>query len=285
MRIRIALGGALLLCGVAACSRGPRLYDAHGVVQDVDRALGQVVIAHEDIPGLMPAMTMSFAVPDPKLLVTLSPGQSIDFRVAFDGASYRVVSATPTGDAPAGSSGGPKFGDVAAERDPAPPFELIDQNGETVSLASLHGKAVLLDFIYTHCPGPCPILTGLHVDLQRRLDPALRSRVHFVSVSLDPRRDTPFALREYANKRGADLSNWSFLSGDPGAVDAVIRAYGVGSSRQDDGTIAHMVVTFLIDGEGRIARRYIGLEEVDPEALRTDLEGLARALPATGSAG
>jgi protein SCO1/2 len=277
----LALAGVLfLLSGLAACQRGPKLYDAHGVVRDVNRELGQVVIAHDDIPGLMPAMTMSFAVPDSKLLETLSPGQTIDFRLAFDGGSYRVVAASPAGSAAGVSPDGPKLSDVAAERDPAPPFRLTDQNGDTVSLADLRGRAVLLDFIYTNCPGPCPILTGLHVALQRRLDPALRPRVHFVSISLDPLRDTPFALREYASKRGADLSNWSFLTGDPSQVDAIIRAYGVGSSRQADGGIAHLVVTFLIDGDGRIAHRYIGLEEVDPEAVRADLEALARSLPA-----
>jgi protein SCO1/2 len=277
--LAVAAAG-LLLTGLLGCPRGPKVYDAHGVVQDVNRQYGQVVIAHEDIPGLMPAMTMSFDVPDAKLLATLAPGQAIDFRVAFDGSSYRVVAATPTASGVALSPGSPKIADVAAEREPAPPFRLTDQNGDTVSLASLHGKAVLLDFIYTSCPGPCPILTGLHAGVQRRLDPALRSRIRFVSISLDPVRDTPMALRQYARRRGADLSNWSFLTGPPDQVDAVVKAYGVGTSRQADGNIAHLVVTFLIDGDGRIAHRYIGLEEVDPAVLRADLEALARSLPA-----
>jgi len=139
---------------------------------------------------------------------------------------------------------------------------------------------VLLDFVYTTCPGPCPILTGLHVEVQRKLDPVLRDRVHFVSITLDPVHDSPFALLQYARHRGADLRDWSFLTGPPDEVEAVVKAYGVGSSRQPDGKIAHLVVTFLIDGEGRIAQRYIGLEEVDPALLRADLETLARSLPA-----
>jgi protein SCO1 len=191
-----------------------------------------------------------------------------------------VVAAAPTAFGVATAPDSPKVSDVAAERDPAPPFHLTNQYGDSVSLTDLRGKAVLLDFIYTHCPGPCPILTGLHAGVQRRLDPALRPRVQFVSVSLDPIRDTPVALRQYAKNRGADLPNWSFLTGPPGEVEAVIKAYGVGSARQADGIIAHLVVTFLIDGEGRIAHRYIGLEEVDPAVLRRDLEALARSLPA-----
>jgi protein SCO1/2 len=283
-RLLAVAAAGLLLPGLPGCPRGPKLYAAHGVVQDVNRSYGQVVIAHEDIPGLMPAMTMSFDVPDAQLLASLAPGQAIDFRVAFDGSSYRVVAATVTASGAATAPGGPKISNVAAELDPAPPFRLTDQNGDPVSLADLRGRAVLLDFIYTSCPGPCPILTGLHAGVQRRLDPALRSRVRFLSISLDPLHDTPLALRAYAKKRGADLSNWSFLTGPPDEVDAVVKAYGVGSARQADGTIAHLVVTFLIDGEGRIAHRYIGLEEVDPAVLRADLEALARSLPAPGAA-
>lgn len=274
----------LLLAGVAGCRRGPPSHHAHGVVEDVNPELGQVVIAHEDIPGLMPAMTMSFDVPDAELLGRLAPGQAIDFDVVFDGRSYRVVSATLRESGVGTSPGSPKLSEVAAERELAPGFRLTDQGSSARSLEDLRGKAVLLDFIFTSCPGPCPILTGLHVEVQHKLDPALRPRVHFVSISLDPLRDTPAALREYARKRGADMSNWSFLTGTPDEVEPVLRAYGIGSSRQPDGTIAHLIATFLIDGEGRIVRRYIGLEDIDPARVREDVERVARSLPPAGRA-
>jgi protein SCO1/2 len=127
---------------------------------------------------------------------------------------------------------------------------------------------VLLDFVYTRCPGPCPILTGTHVALQRSLPPELRERAWFVSISLDPRYDTPERLSEYARARGADLSGWSFVTGPVDAVDAVVRAYGVGRTRREDGQIEHVVATFLIDPEGRIAERYVGLEHGADELLR-----------------
>jgi protein SCO1/2 len=284
-RRRVYASAGLLLALLASGCRESNLHDAHGVVQDVNADYGQVVIAHEDIPGLMPAMTMSFDVPDAELLARLSPGQAIHFQVAFDGRSYRVVSATVLETDVATAPDAPKLSDAAAERELAPPFRLIDQNANELSLADLRGKVVLLDFIYTSCPGPCPILTGLHVSVQRQLDPALRARVHFVSISLDPVRDNPAALREYARKRGAELSDWSFLTGPPDEVDAAIRAYGIGSARQPDGTIAHLVVSFAIDGEGRIARRFIGLEDVDPARVREELEKLARSLPPIGGQG
>jgi protein SCO1/2 len=233
----------------------------------------------------MPAMTMNFDVPDAKLLAQLAPGQAIHFEVVFDGRSYRVVSAAVIEAGVATSPDSPRLSNAAAEQELAPPFRLIDQDSNAMSLEELRGKVVLLDFIYTSCPGPCPILTGLHVSVQRQLDPALRARVHFVSISLDPVRDTPTALREYARKRGAELSGWSFLTGPSDQIDAVIRSYGVGSARQPDGTIAHLVVSFVIDGEGRIVQRSIGLEEMDPARLREDVERVARSLPPISSPG
>lgn len=239
----------------------------------------QIVIAHEDIPGLMPAMTMNFDVADPTLLDTLAHGDAIDFDVEFTGKAYIVTRATVR-ERGVATGGGGQLGAVLPESDPAPPFRLTDQDGNPRSLEEWRGQVVLLDFIWTRCPGPCPILTGLHVDVQRKLPDALRDRVRFVSISLDPVRDTPAVLREYAKKRGADLAGWSFLTGEPGVVDAVIKSYGVGSAKSPDGQIEHVVATFLIDPDGRIDRRYIGLEGHDPTELLRDIERLA-ARPTT----
>ena len=120
------------------------------------------------------------------------------------------------------------------------------------------------------------MLTSSHVTLQRLLPPELRARTRFVSISLDPVRDTPMALRAYALARGADLTGWSFLTGDPDAIALVLKGYGVGSMRRPDGQIDHLVATFLIDAEGRIAQRFIGLEH-EPEELLRALEGAGAA--------
>jgi protein SCO1/2 len=285
LRTVAALVCLTLAAAAPACRRqqgGPGVYDAHGVVESVNREYGQVVIHHDDIPGLMPEMTMSFDVPDPALLEKLQPRQVVDFRLEFTGRAYNVVAVTVRGDAAATGHEGASLDAVVPQGDPAPPFRLTDQDGNPLALADLRGKAVLLDFVYTTCPGPCPILTGLHVEVQRALDPALRDRVRLVSISLDPRKDTPAALREYAKKRGADTLNWSFLTGAPEDVDAVLKAYGVGSARQPDGTIAHLVVTFLIDGEGRIVERFVGLDGHDPKQVRAALERVAGAPSSPG---
>jgi len=159
---------------------------------------------------------------------------------------------------------------LAASGDPAPDFALVDQDARPVSLTALRGKVVLLDFVFTSCPGPCPILTGILRDVREGLSPADRARVQLVSITLDPERDTPEVLREYASQRKIDPQGWSFVTGPIADVDAVARAYGVGSVRAPSGEIDHTVATFLIDGEGRIARRYLGTTH-EPAAIRADV--------------
>jgi len=262
---------ALLLVGLGACD-GARHYETRGVVTDVRPDWNQVVIAHEDIPGLMPAMTMNFDVLDAALFEVLEKGKAISFTIAFDGRSYRVVEASVLGDGDPGRS--PGLAALLPERDPAPDFSLVDQGGQPVSLASLRGTVLLVDFIYTSCPGPCPILTARHVEVQRALSPELRGRTRFVSISIDPAVDTPAALRAYAEARGADLEHWSFLTGPVDAVAGVVRAFGVGTLRKPDGEIDHRVAAFLVDGEGKIAERYIGLDH-DSDTLIRDLQRVA----------
>ena len=259
---------------VTACVDGVQHHRAHGVVRGVNRESAQVLIEHDEIPGFMPAMTMSFDVPNTELMAGLSRGQAIDFTIAVDGRSLRVVEARVVGDEAERAVAAGGLAALAALRDPAPAFALVDQAGRTVASDALRGNVLLVDFVYTSCPGPCPILTSRHVTLQRKLSPELRSRTRFVSISLDPTRDTPEVLRAYAEARGVDLEHWSFLTGEPDAVAAVVAGYGVGSLRQDDGTIDHLVASFVVDGEGRIAERFVGLEHETAD-LHDALERIA----------
>lgn len=262
----------LLACGP---SSEVRVYSVRGVVRDVQPELGQVVVAHEEIPGLMPAMTMNFDVADAGLLERLAPDQVIEFELEVTPKRYRILAARVRGEAFGGPEA-PRLAGVVVEREPAPAFQLLDQDGRPLALAHQAGKAVLLDFVYTRCPGPCPILTGLLLDVQRQLPDAIRPRIHFLSVSLDPAHDTPAVLRDWAQARGLDLARWSLLTGSVPEVEAVLKEYGVGSVRQPDGEIDHLVVTFLIDGEGRIARRYVGLDH-EPARIAADLVRVAGA--------
>lgn len=258
-------------CALLALACGERGHQARGVVRDLDPAQAQIVIEHGDIPDLMSAMTMSYGVSEPALLEGVERGDAIDFRLERGEDGYRVTRLEVLGHASDGGEDGLRLSDLRTTDEPAPDFALVDQEGAPFALAELRGRSVLLDFVYTRCPGPCPILTGTHVEVQRRLSPEARARTWFVSVSLDPTRDTPEVLRAYARARGADLADWSFLTGPADAVAKVVRDYGIGAIRGEDGEIQHLVATFLIDPEGRIARRYIGNEHDAAELVR-DLE-------------
>jgi len=248
-----AIAAAALLFALACGDPG---HHAHGVVREVRSEDAQVVISHEDIPGLMPAMTMNFDLADPAMLHELARGQIIEFRIEFDGHSYRVIDFDVLGFV--GDSDSPTLEGIVTTLDPAPPFELTDQNGRPVSLVSLAGKTVLLDFIYTQCSGPCPAQTARNVAVQSRLPPEARPNVWFVSISIDPRNDDPKALRAYAEALGVDQSGWSFLTGEVETVEGVVQSYGAPGVRAEDGSIAHVLATFLIDGEGRVVERYVG---------------------------
>lgn len=253
---------------------------AHGTVEDVDRANAQVLIEHDDVPGLMPAMTMNFLVPDPALLAKLARGQVVDFELEFTGRSYEVVAATVVGEG-AFDAGWRRLGDGLVRSSPVPDFELVDQSGSKVHFAELGDRVVLLDFIYTQCPGPCPVQTARQVALQRRIPEALRPRIRFLSLTLDPEHDGPAELERYATARGADFSNWSFLTGPPETLASLARAYGVGSLRKQDGSIDHTLVTFLVH-DGRLLERYLP-KPGEEDRLLADVVALAEARTGAGA--
>ena len=84
-----------------------------------------------------------------------------------------------------------------------------------VSLASLKGKPVLFDFIYTTCPGPCLLLTARMKKIADRLGSKLGTDARIVSITVDPEHDHPEQLRSYASAQGADINGWLFLTGTP----------------------------------------------------------------------
>src|SRR6267142_2384527 len=96
-----------------------------------------------------------------------------------------------------------------------PAFQLVNQNGQPFGSGQLAGKIWIADFIYTTCPGPCPMISSRMSELQKPLE---KSDVHLVSFSVDPEKDTPQVLRGYADKLQADPARWDFVTGRKGAI-------------------------------------------------------------------
>ena len=159
---------------------------------------------------------------------------------------------------------------AANHRDFLPDLTLTDQNGRAISLASLKGKPVLFDFIYTTCPGPCLVLTTRMKAIADELGPALASKAWFVSITVDPEHDSPAALRAYAKEQGADRAGWLFLAGTPADVDRVMAQFELKRSRAADGTVDHVLEFFLVGADGRPLLQYLA-SDVNPAKIAGDV--------------
>jgi protein SCO1/2 len=113
----------------------------------------------------------------------------------------------------------------SVEKYDIPAVTLIDQNGKKVVLKSLleSDKPVIIDFIFGTCTTICPVLSASYVNFQNKLG-ADSSRVHLVSISIDPENDTPKVMKEYLQRYRAK-PGWDFLTGSRKDIDTVMRAF------------------------------------------------------------
>jgi protein SCO1/2 len=162
-----------------------------------------------------------------------------------------------------------------ADIGPAPPTILINSAGKRFDLASLRGKVALISFVYTTCNGTCPATTASMVRIQKALERAnlWGTSVEFVSITLDPRRDSTESLGRYAQLYGADSPAWQFLTGPPARVDSVILSWGMWAKRDATGVIDHPSRVFLLDTKGR-EREIYNLEFLNPATVVQDVRGL-----------
>jgi protein SCO1 len=160
---------------------------------------------------------------------------------------------------------------AANRADCLPDVTLTAQNGQSVSLASLKGRPVLVDFIYTTCPGPCPMLTAKFASVAKILGPAVGPRVKIVSITIDPEHDGPAQLKAYAEKQGASGDGWLFLTGSPADVERVLAAFDLRREREADGSVTHTVASFLVGPDGHQIRQYNGLT-VKAETVADDVQ-------------
>jgi protein SCO1/2 len=240
-----------------------------GEIVKVEAEQQVLIVSHDKIPGFMPAMTMEFKVAKSDL-ANAKPGQRIRAEMVDRGADYWLEKIWPddtvtktTLDAAAHAlaqdtavRGKEAYREVG---EAMPTFTLLDQEGRTVSASRFRGKRVVLNFIFTRCPVAtmCPAATLRMTALQKAAREAGVQDFELVSISMDPEYDTPGVLREYAEVRGLDTTNWSFLTGPDTSVRHLLAQLGV--IREFEGaTIKHTLATVLIDESGRIVHRVDG---------------------------
>src|SRR5437764_14414086 len=161
-----------------------------------------------------------------------------------------------------------------------PPFQLINQNGQPFGSAQVAGKIWIADFIYTTCPGPCPMISSRMSELQKPLE---KTDVHLVSLSVDPAKDTPQVLRGYAEKLQAEPGRWDFLTGPQSTIYNLSRngfKLAVSDGSEDKGIPVHSTRMILVDRHGAIRGYYDAAEADAVTKLVADTTHLLREQPA-----
>lgn len=251
MRLHAAIAALALLAAGCATS-----YQARGLVLRVDPAAATLTVSHEAIPGLMDAMAMRFVVRDTRRLGELRPGDRIAFRLRVDDRETRIDRLRLLS-AAASDSGlvmSPSAPALVTPGDPVPDFTLVDQDGAPLSLSSLRGRVVAVTFVYSRCPLPdyCPRMVDNLRSVRERFADRLGRDLVLLTISFDPRYDTPEVLRKYAAFNKAGGPGWRFLTGSEAEIQRVCAAFGV-EYWPDQGLFTHTLATALIDRDGRLA--------------------------------
>ena len=153
-------------------------------------------------------------------------------------------------------------------------FTLTTQAEEPLRWEDLRGKVVLVSFVFTTCGGSCPATTHRMSQVARALaDQGLLrdDRVRLLSITLDPARDTPEALRNYMRAYDADPASWTFLTGPREQVEKVHAAWGMWAKPAANGQFDHPSRVFLMDGLGRVREIY-NLDYFKPTWVLEDVQ-------------
>lgn len=266
-----------------AAADGERRFPLTGEVLSVAAESRTARVQHDEIAGLMPAMTMDFPVEEVDLAM-LQPGHRIRATLVVSGDTFRLEQVWPD-DAAARRTvaaataalqqdtvirGAKAYREVGEQM---PDFALLDQDGRVVEIGRFRGRPVVLNFIYSRCPIPtmCPAATARMVALQKAARAAGIADLQLVSVTLDPQHDTPGVLRAYAASHGIDTANFALLTGPEAAIRALLTQMGVVAEFAGP-LIKHSLGTVLIDPHGKIVWREDG-SAWDPAVFVARMKG------------
>jgi cytochrome oxidase Cu insertion factor (SCO1/SenC/PrrC family) len=160
-----------------------------------------------------------------------------------------------------------------------PNFQLTNQNNQPFGSTQLAGKIWIADFIFTSCPGPCPMVSSRMSELQRPLE---KTDVHLVSFSVDPEKDTPDVLRGYAEKLKAQPARWDFLTGSKSTIYDLSKngfKLAVSDGSEEAGVPVHSTRIVLVDRRGEIRGYYDALAPDAVTKLLADTSHLLREQP------
>lgn len=153
--------------------------------------------------------------------------------------------------------------------------EVIDQNGRKLRFYTdvLKDRVVLISFIFTNCEFACPMQAQKLKQTRALMVPAIQDEVWFVTLSVDPERDTPEAMKRFAEKQGVDESRWIFLTGEKQNLEFLIKKLG----QYTPDVEAH--TTLMLAGNDRTRHWTRVLPMVPPDGIAQQLRSLVEETP------
>jgi protein SCO1/2 len=301
----LPLVGALLFAGCAEKTANPnasttdtnrQVFQVKGLLKELKQNGKTVVIAHEEIPDYMVAMTMDFDVKDKNELKGLQPNDYLAFQMVVtkdDGwiENLRKVPAPAPADAgkviTLGSTNGTNE-PVTFRRSPiveplslgdkVPDYKFTNQFGTPISLAQYQGRALGVTFIFTRCPFPtfCPRMSQFFQKAQTALKAQANTNWSLLSLSFDPNYDTPERLLRYSTPYNLDSNHWQFATSDLWTVDGFSEQVGLTFYRATPTSLPeHNLRTLVIDAKGRLQKIYLGNEWTPEEFAEEMLKAAA----------
>lgn len=266
--VSAALMLVLVLVGSACANRTvtdsgttaeQRVYDVRGKIVEISPDRGQMIVAHEEIPGYMMAMTMPFTLKSP-LDAELEAGHAVAFRYVVSGSSFHaegVRRLSPDEAAALVLEEAPEYTAPSAASLYQMDANWVNQDGALTRLNSFTGNPVVLSMIFTNCGYACPMIVADMKQIASKLPEEVAGDVQYVLVSLDPERDTPQAMSQFAAAYGL-TSQWTMLRGESDDVRTLAALLGIRYRKQDDGQFAHTSLISVLDESGEIVHQRTG---------------------------
>jgi protein SCO1/2 len=272
--------GIWIVLLIAGCSKQQQETDLvtfplKGRVVSIDTTAHRIMIAHEEIPDYMKAMTMPFKVKNPTFMTKVAPGDSVIATLAVSRTeSWLETVEKVSGSKPVKvlSADDILLAHLYKVGDTIPDYPLTNQSGHRIRFSDFRGKVVALTFVYTRCPLPdfCLRMSDHFARLQKALkqDKTIAGQWHLVTISFDPKFDTPAVLASYAGSYTADLSTWDFATDSLSTITKLTDGFGL-SFAAEEGLITHNLRTVVIDKNGAINEIVKGNEWTVDEIEKT----------------
>lgn len=262
-------------------SADAKRFTLKGKVIAVDKAKKKATISHGEIPGYMDAMTMEFPIRADWVWDDLTKDAEIRAELVVDKDAFWLenisIVAAPNPDNPAL----PINENFAQIGKTVPDFTLTNQDGKRFSLKDYRGKALAVTFIYSRCPLPnyCILMSKNFSDLALKLkDSDLKDKIRLLSISFDPKTDTPETLKQYGQgylgkNAKPDFTIWQLAAGSDKEIKDVADFFGLRYETDANNTeqFNHSLRTAVIAPDGKVVKIFSG-NEWTPNDLQQELE-------------